>query len=57
MGRLTDLAPGTVLYFATVQEYAAGVHRWIEIPAAGQDPHELDEPAPEVRIIEGAGGH
>jgi periplasmic copper chaperone A len=54
VGRLTDFAPETALYFPTVQECAAGVHRWIEIPAAGQDPDELDEPAPELTIIEGA---
>jgi periplasmic copper chaperone A len=56
VGRLTDFAPDTVLYFPTVQECVEGAHRWIEIPAAGQDPDELDEPAPEVTIIEDAGG-
>lgn len=54
VGRLTDFAPDTVLYFPTVQECAEGAHRWIEIPAAGQDPDELDEPAPELTIIKGA---
>ena len=29
------------------------MHRWIEIPAAGQDPDELEEPAPQLTIIEG----
>ena len=56
VGRLTDFAPGTVLRFPTVQECAGGVHRWIEIPAPGQDPDELDEPAPQLEIIEGADG-
>jgi uncharacterized protein YcnI len=56
VGRLTDFALETVLNFPTVQECAGGVHRWIEIPAAGQDPDELDEPAPQLTIIEGAGG-
>jgi uncharacterized protein YcnI len=56
VGRLTDFEPGTVLYFPTVQDCAGGAHRWIEIPAAGQDPHELDEPAPQVEIIKGANG-
>ena len=55
VGRLTDFAPGTVLSFPTVQECAEGVHRWIEIPAPGQDPDELDEPAPQLTIIEGSG--
>jgi uncharacterized protein YcnI len=54
VGRLTDFAPDTVLHFPTVQECAAGEHRWIEIPAAGQDPDELDEPAPQLTIIKDA---
>ncbi|MGH6901620.1 MAG: YcnI family protein [Geminicoccaceae bacterium] len=53
VGRLTGFEPGTVLHFPTVQECAEGVHRWIEIPAAGQDPDELDEPAPQLTIIKG----
>jgi uncharacterized protein YcnI len=52
-GRLTDFEPGTVLTFPIVQECTEGVHRWIEIPAVGQDPDELAEPAPQVTIIEG----
>ena len=56
-GLLAGFEPGTVVHFPTVQECAEGVHRWIEIPAAGQDPHELDEPAPEVTVIEGEDGH
>jgi periplasmic copper chaperone A len=55
VGRLTDFEPGTVLTFPTVQECAGGVHRWIEIPAAGQDPDELEEPAPQLEIIKGTG--
>ena len=56
-GRLTDFAPGTLVYFPIVQECAAGVHRWIEIPAAGESPDDYDEPAPSVTIVEGEGGH
>ena len=52
VGRLTDFAPGTVLNFPTVQQCAGAVHRWIEIPAAGQDPDELEEPAPQLTIKE-----
>jgi uncharacterized protein YcnI len=55
VGRLTDFEPGTMLNFPTVQECAGGVHRWIEIPAAGQDPDELEEPAPQLTIIKGTG--
>ena len=36
--RLPDGAPGTVIRFPVVQECVEGVHRWIEIPAEGQDP-------------------
>jgi periplasmic copper chaperone A len=56
VGRLTDFEPGTVLHFPIVQECPGAVHRWIEIPAAGQDPDELEEPAPQVTIIKGSGG-
>ena len=42
--------PGATLYFPTVQECQTGVHRWIEIPAAGQQWHDLAEPAPFVRL-------
>jgi periplasmic copper chaperone A len=53
IGRLTDFAPGTVLSFPTVQDCAGGVRRWIEIPASGQNPDELREPAPQVKIVRG----
>jgi len=42
--------PGATLYFPTVQECEKGVHRWIEIPAAGQQWHDLEEPAPFVKL-------
>jgi periplasmic copper chaperone A len=51
-GRLTGFEPGTVLSFPVVQECTEGVHRWIEVPAAGQNPDELAEPAPRLTIIE-----
>ena len=43
-------APGKTLYFPVVQECEKGVHRWIEIPAAGQSREDLREPAPLVRL-------
>jgi uncharacterized protein YcnI len=46
-------APGQTLYFPTVQECQRGVHRWIEIPSAGQKWRDLAEPAPFVTLIEG----
>ena len=44
----SDLQPGQTLYFPVVQECAKGVHRWIEIPAAGSD---YPEPAPGLRLV------
>lgn len=46
---LPDL-PGETLYFPTVQECVEGVHRWIEIPAAGASGSGLDEPAPRLSL-------
>jgi uncharacterized protein YcnI len=51
-GRFVDLAAGTKVYFPVVQECANGAHRWIEIPAEGQNPDDLPEPAPFVTITE-----
>jgi uncharacterized protein YcnI len=44
----TDLQPGQTIYFRVVQECEKGVHRWIDIPAAGsEDP----EPAPGLKLL------
>lgn len=49
---LTDsLTPGATVYFPVTQECETGAHRWVEIPAAGQDAHALKSPAPGVRLI------
>jgi uncharacterized protein YcnI/copper(I)-binding protein len=40
------------LYFKVVQECAKGEERWTEIPAAGQDPHDLKAPAAVLRIAD-----
>ena len=45
-----DLEPGTVLYFPVVQECEQGVHRWIEIPAAGKSSGDYPEPAPALKL-------
>jgi uncharacterized protein YcnI len=42
--------PGKPLYFPVVQECEKGVHRWIEIPAEGQNRDDLREPAPVLRL-------
>jgi uncharacterized protein YcnI len=47
--KLPDTA-GKTLYFPVVQECEKGVNRWIEIPAAGQRPGDLHEPAPALRL-------
>lgn len=47
--------PGETLYFPTVQECERGVHRWIEIPAAGQKWGDLNAPAPFIRLLEKKG--
>jgi uncharacterized protein YcnI len=44
--------PNQTLYFPVVQECEQGVHRWIEIPAAGQKWDDLKEPAPFVQVTE-----
>lgn len=41
---------GDVIRFPIVQECEVGVHRWIEVPAEGQDAGDLGEPAPGVTL-------
>jgi uncharacterized protein YcnI len=57
--RVTDKVPvDQMLYIPAIQECANGAERWIEIPAAGQDPDELEGPAPGVMVVPAkAGGH
>lgn len=43
--------PGQVLYFPVVQECEKGVHRWIEIPAAGKSANDYKEPAPALKLL------
>lgn len=53
-----DLEIGSTLYFAVVQECPdGGVERWIEIPAEGQTSHDLEDPAPGLKLIDKASGH
>jgi uncharacterized protein YcnI len=46
-----DLDAGKTLYFPVVQECEQGVHRWIEIPAAGKSSHDYPEPAPGLKLL------
>ncbi|MBM3650836.1 MAG: YcnI family protein [Alphaproteobacteria bacterium] len=42
--------PGEKLYFKAIQECEKGVHRWIEIPAAGKSGDDYKEPAPQLTL-------
>jgi uncharacterized protein YcnI len=44
-------AVGQTIYFPTIQTCEAGESPWIEIPAEGQDPEELEFPAPGVEVV------
>ncbi len=46
-----DLEPGKTMYVPVVQECEKGVHRWIEIPAAGKSRSDYPEPAPELKLL------
>lgn len=54
--RLPD-APGETLYFPVIQTCEEGEHAWIERPAEGQSPGDLEEPAPALTLTEGGSGH
>jgi uncharacterized protein YcnI len=42
---------GQTIYFPTVQECEKGANHWINIPAAGQQWHDVREPAPFVKVL------
>jgi uncharacterized protein YcnI len=46
-----ELEPGKTLYVPVVQECEKGVHRWIELPAAGKSADDYQEPAPAVKLL------
>lgn len=48
--RLPEETAGQTLYFPVIQTCAEGEHPWIQIPEEGQDPDELDEPAPHIEV-------
>ena len=53
-----SLPVGQMLYFPIVQECPEGAaERWIEIPKEGQDPHDLEGPAPAVKLVEKPHAH
>lgn len=49
-------AAGETLAFPVVQSCVKGETGWVETAAEGQDPHELDAPAPTVIITPATGG-
>jgi periplasmic copper chaperone A len=54
--RLPDRA-GETLYFPVLQECESGSYAWIQIPAEGEDAHDLAEPAPALRLVASDDGH
>jgi uncharacterized protein YcnI len=46
-----EAPPGTMIYFPIVQTCEKGVHRWIEIPAAGKKADDYKEPAAGLKLI------
>ncbi len=51
-------AAGDTLVFPTVQECAEGESAWVQVPAEGEDGHDLELPAPLFELTSAAGdGH
>jgi len=50
-------AAGETLTFPVVQKCRKGETGWVETPADGQDPDELERPAPAFVLGSGGGGH
>lgn len=50
-GSLVDtLQEGEMIYFPTVQTCADGTNTWVNIPAEGQDAHDMEDPAPGLEL-------
>lgn len=52
-----ELPADTPIYFPVTQECEKGELKWVEIPASGQDPHDLEAPAPVLKLVRSEGGH
>ena len=48
---LPEDSAGTTLTFPTIQECAVGSANWTQVPADGQDPEELQYPAPSIEVL------
>jgi periplasmic copper chaperone A len=46
-----EAEPGRVIYFPVSQRCEAGEQHWSEIPEAGQSPHALKFPAPQLTLV------
>ena len=46
-----DLPVGAPVYFPVIQECVNGSERWVDVPAPGQDPHDVRGPAPRLVLI------
>jgi uncharacterized protein YcnI len=49
---IPDESAGSTLAFPTIQTCEDGESAWIEVAAEGQDPEELELPAPTVDVVE-----
>ena len=47
----STLEADKTMFFPTVQECADGENAWVEIPAEGQNPHDLKRPAPGLHLV------
>lgn len=48
--QLPEQAPVDTLWFPVVQTCEHGETAWVQVPADGQDPHELSAPAPSITL-------
>lgn len=48
---------GETVFFPTIQECEQGEERWIQVPAKGEDAHDLPYPAPQVVLTAASDGH
>lgn len=49
--QLPEDAAGETLFFPTLQTCEDGETAWVQLPAEGQDPHELELPAPAIAVV------
>lgn len=55
--QLPEDAAEETLAFPTVQTCEQGETAWVQLPAAGQDSHDLDAPAPMFDVTAASAGH